>query len=84
LREVSYEQALVWSNREFVAQRVPLSINGIAPSTENVERKAYPLVRESFFVTKAPPPPTVARFLAFTRSPAGDEVIRANGAIPTK
>jgi phosphate transport system substrate-binding protein len=61
-----------------------LSINGIAPSAENVERKAYPLVRESFFVTKAPPPPTVARFLAFTRSPAGDEVIRANGAIPTK
>jgi phosphate transport system substrate-binding protein len=61
-----------------------LSINGVAPSAENVERKAYPLVRESFFVTKAPPPPTVARFLAFTRSPAGDQVIRANGAVPTK
>lgn len=61
-----------------------LSINGIAPSAENVERKAYPLIRESFFVTKTPPPPTVARFLAFTRSPAGDQVIRANGAVPTK
>lgn len=61
-----------------------LSINGIAPSTGNVERKAYPLVRESFFVTKAPPPPAVARFLEFTRSPAGDQVIRANGAIPAK
>ena len=61
-----------------------LAINGIAPSTDNVERKAYPLVRESFFVVKAPPPPTVARFLEFTRSAAGDQLIRANGAIPVK
>ena len=61
-----------------------LSINGIAPSSQNVERQVYPLVRQSFFVIKAAPPPAVARFLAFTRSPAGDDVIRANGAIPTK
>ena len=61
-----------------------LSINGIAPSTRNVERKVYPLVRESFFITKAAPPSPVARFLEFTRSPAGEQVIRANGAIPTK
>ena len=61
-----------------------LSINGVAPTTENVERKVYPLVRESYFVVKAPPAPTVARFLEFTRSPAGAEVIRANGAIPVR
>jgi phosphate transport system substrate-binding protein len=60
-----------------------LSINGIAPGPENVERKAYALVRESFFVVKAPSP-TVARFLEFTRSPAGDKLIRANGAIPVR
>lgn len=61
-----------------------LSINGIAPSPENVERRAYPLARESFFVIKAPSPPAVARFLEFTRSPMGDKVIGANGAIPVK
>jgi phosphate transport system substrate-binding protein len=61
-----------------------LTINGIAPSAENVERRAYPLVRESFFVVRSPPPPTVGRFLEFTRSPAGEQVIRANGAVPAK
>lgn len=59
-----------------------LSIDGTAPTAENVVRKTYPLVRESFFVTKAAPTPAVARFLEFTRSPAGEQVIRANGAIP--
>lgn len=61
-----------------------LSINGIAPSPENVGRKAYALVRESFFVIKAPPSPAVARFVEFTRSPMGDKVISANGALPVK
>jgi phosphate transport system substrate-binding protein len=61
-----------------------LSIDGTAPTAENVVRKAYPLVRESFFVTKAAPTPAVARFLEFARSPAGEQVIRANGAIPVR
>jgi phosphate transport system substrate-binding protein len=61
-----------------------LSIDGTAPSAENVERKTYRLVRESYFVTKAAPTPAVARFLEFTRTPAGEQAIRANGAIPVK
>jgi phosphate transport system substrate-binding protein len=61
-----------------------LSIDGTAPTAENVVRKAYPLVRESFFVTKAAPTSAVARFLEFARSPAGEQVIRANGAIPVR
>jgi phosphate transport system substrate-binding protein len=62
----------------------PLSVNGVAPSRENVAGNTYPLVRQSFFVVKAPPPPAVAKFLEFTRSPAGDKVISANGALPAK
>ena len=61
-----------------------LSINGIAPSLENVERAAYSLVRKSFLVTRATPPPAVARFLQFVRDPSGERVIRANGAIPAR
>jgi phosphate transport system substrate-binding protein len=61
-----------------------LSLDGAAATAVNVERRAYPLVRQSFFVTKATPTPTVARFLEFARSPAGEQVIRANGAIPVK
>ena len=61
-----------------------LSINGIDPSAQNVERKAYPLVRESFFVIKAPPSPAIARFLEFAKSSMGHSVITANGAIAVK
>lgn len=61
-----------------------LAIDGVSPSAENVERKRYGLVREAFFVTKSPPAPAVGRFLEFARSPEGSEVIRANGAIPTR
>lgn len=62
----------------------PLSLNGITPSAENVTRKVYTLTRDSFLVTKAPPSPAVAKFLEFIRSPAGEEVIIANGAVPVK
>ncbi len=61
-----------------------LSFNGIAPSPENVEQGTYPLVRKSFLVTRATPPPAVAQFLQFVRDPAGAKVIRANGAIPLR
>jgi phosphate transport system substrate-binding protein len=61
-----------------------LSLNGIAPSAENVKRKTYTLTRDSFLVTKAPPAPAVANFLEFIRSPTGEAVIVANGAVPVK
>lgn len=61
-----------------------LALNGVLPSRENVERKIYPLTRDSFLVTKAPPPPAVSRFIDFIRGPAGAAVIVANGAVPAK
>ncbi|MBI2296620.1 MAG: phosphate ABC transporter substrate-binding protein [Betaproteobacteria bacterium] len=61
-----------------------VSLSGVAPSADNVRRKAYTLIRESFFVTKASPSPAVARFLEFTRSASGDDVIAANGAVPAR
>lgn len=61
-----------------------LSIDGMNPSAQNVERKTYPLVRESFFVIKAPASPAVTRFLEFTRGSMGNTVITSNGAIAVK
>lgn len=61
-----------------------VSLGGVAPSAENVKRIAYALVRESFFVTRGSPPPAVARFVEFTRSSGGEDVIAANGAVPVK
>jgi phosphate transport system substrate-binding protein len=61
-----------------------VSLNGVAPSAENVERKTYTLTRDSFLVTKAAPAPAVYRFIEFIRSAAGAAVIVANGAVPLK
>jgi phosphate transport system substrate-binding protein len=61
-----------------------LSLNGVVPSAENVERKVYTLTRDSFLVTKGSPSPAVTRFVEFIRSPAGTAVIVANGAVPVK
>ena len=61
-----------------------VSLNGIVPSVDNVGRKTYMLTRDSFLVTKATPPPTVAKFIEFVRSSAGAAVIVANGAVPVK
>ena len=61
-----------------------VSLDGIAPSADNVKRKTYTLIRESFFVTRGSPSTAVARFIEFTRGSSGDDVIAANGAVPTK
>lgn len=61
-----------------------LTLNGVAPTAENVEKKTYALTRDSFFVTKAAPSAAVERFLAWVRSRAGADVIAANGAVPVK
>jgi len=61
-----------------------VSLDGIAPGADNVKRKAYTLIRESYFVTRGSPPAVVAHFIEFTRSASGDDVIAANGAVPVK
>lgn len=61
-----------------------VALNGVTPSADNVIRKTYVLTRDSFLVTKATPDPAVARFIEFVRSPAGEAVIVANGAVPVK
>jgi len=60
------------------------ALNGIAPGADNVKRKSYTLIRESFFVTRRSPSTAVTRFIEFTRSVSGDDVIAANGAVPVK
>ena len=61
-----------------------LSLRGIAPTAENVQRKVYTLTRDSFLVVKSPPSAATARFIDFVRSAAGETVIVANGAVPVR
>jgi phosphate transport system substrate-binding protein len=60
------------------------SLDGVAPSADNVKGKTYTLIRESYFVTRGSPSTAIARFIEFTRSASGDDVIAANGAVPVK
>jgi phosphate transport system substrate-binding protein len=59
-----------------------LSLDGVAPSPENVKRGEYRLVRSVYLITRARIAPATQRFLSFVRSAEGARVIRANGGVP--
>jgi phosphate transport system substrate-binding protein len=59
-----------------------LTLDGVAPTAENLEAGRYRLSRASFLVTKATMSPGVERFVAFIRGPDGQRVIRANDGVP--
>jgi phosphate transport system substrate-binding protein len=59
-----------------------LLLDARPPTAENVKTGAYDLARASYLVTKAPPSPSVARFLEFVFSAEGRAIITANGAVP--
>ena len=58
-----------------------LSLNGIAPSEDNVAGGRYRLTRDSFLVTSNAPSVPVKAFIDFVRAAEGAAVIKANGAI---
>ncbi len=61
-----------------------LTLNGIAPSVENVKSGRYFLTRDFYLVIKGEPVPSLKKFLDFVHSSEGDRVIGANGAIPVR
>lgn len=63
---------------------VPLSLNGVEPSGENVAKGTYKLVRNFFFALPAKPKPLAQSFVDFVLSGDGEKVIRAQQALPGK
>jgi phosphate transport system substrate-binding protein len=61
-----------------------LTLNGVAPTSENVKSRRYFLTRDFLFVIKGEPMPSIKKFLDFVLSPDGDRVILANGAVPLR
>ena len=61
-----------------------LTLNGLAPTAENVKSGRYFLTRDFLFVIKGEPTGPVKRFLDFVLSAEGDRVIEANGAVPLR
>lgn len=61
-----------------------LTLNAVAPTTENVRSGRYYLTRDFLFVTKGEATPPIRKFLDFVLSPDGDRVILVNGAVPLR
>lgn len=61
-----------------------LTLNGVAPTAENVKSGRYFLTREFLFVIKGEPTTPIKKFLDFVLSLHGDRVILANGAVPLR
>jgi phosphate transport system substrate-binding protein len=61
-----------------------LTLNGIAPTSDDVKRGRYFLARDFLFVTKGEPAAPIRKFLDFVLSPDGDRVILTNGAVPLR
>lgn len=59
-----------------------LSIDGIAPTVENVASGAYPFTKELSFVTRGEPRDEVRAFIEFAQSDEGQRIIWSYGCLP--
>ena len=61
-----------------------LSVNGIMPSETSVKDGSYPLARKLYMYTNGKAKGTVASYLSFIQSPAGQEIVEQQGFISLK
>lgn len=69
----------------FLLDRAPinvLTIDGVAPTEENLAREEYPIRRPFLFVTYGEPTPLQRSFIDFALSPEGAQIVRMVGAVP--
>lgn len=59
-----------------------VSLDGVAPTIENIKSGAYPLARKLYFVTLGKPTPGAKSFIDYILSPAGQKIAIENGFIP--
>ena len=59
-----------------------VSLDGIAPTIENIKSGAYPLARKLYFITLGKPTPGAKAFIDYILSPAGQKIAIENGFIP--
>jgi phosphate transport system substrate-binding protein len=59
-----------------------VSLDGIAPTIENIKSGAYPLARKLYFITLGKPTPGAKSFIDYILSPLGQKIAIENGFIP--
>jgi phosphate transport system substrate-binding protein len=60
----------------------PLSLEGVAPSLENLQNGSYPYSKSFFLVTGPSPKVEVRLFMQFVFSPQGQEILKQTGHLP--
>lgn len=58
-----------------------LSVDGVAPTKDNIRSGKYPLFRPLYLVTKGEPTGEVKRFIDFAKGPEGQGIISAQGTV---
>ena len=59
-----------------------LSVNGAAPSIENIQNGSYPFVADFYAVTNGEPTGSAKQLIEWILSPQGQEIIEKTGYIP--
>jgi phosphate transport system substrate-binding protein len=59
-----------------------LSVNGIAPSIENIQNESYPFIGVFYAVTNGPPEGHSKLLIEWILSPQGQELIEKTGYVP--
>ncbi len=59
-----------------------VAIDGVEPTFENFEKGTYPYAWTMYFVFPATKSPAAERFMAFVRSPQGQNLLRETGNLP--
>ena len=61
-----------------------VGVNGTTPTVENVQAKKYPFARPLFYYTNGQPSGEAAKFIDFTLSPAGQQIVSKVGFVSVK
>jgi phosphate transport system substrate-binding protein len=59
-----------------------LSVDGVAPTVENIRDGSYPLVATAYMVTVRPRSENVRKIVDFMLSPEGQKLVEETGYIP--
>jgi phosphate transport system substrate-binding protein len=61
-----------------------VSVDGVLPSVESVQKKNYPYARPTFFYTNGEPAGLVKQFVDFTLGPDGQSIVSSAGFVPIR
>ncbi|HRS83419.1 MAG TPA: phosphate ABC transporter substrate-binding protein, partial [Smithellaceae bacterium] len=75
--------AIAYLGIGYINQSVkPLMVNGIKASLQTALSREYPMSRELYMYTNGEPAGSIAKYIAFVKSPAGQKIVAKEGFVP--